>query len=95
MPITCQSAAPCTGVVGLQSHAHNRDGGVVYAQTRYTIAAGKTMIVTMALRKSAMKLLSHHKYARAYLYLHPSRGLPAGTQYVGGEIQLARDTQKR
>ncbi len=39
--------------------------------------------------KTAMKLLGHHKHARAYLYLHPSGGLPAGTLYLGGEILLA------
>lgn len=93
--ITCQSASSCTGMVALQSHAHNTGGGVVYAQTRYAIAGGETMTVAMSLRKTAMKLLSRHKHARAYLYVHPSGGLPAGTQYVGGEIQLARRDAQR
>jgi hypothetical protein len=86
--VTCRLAVSCTGVVDLQSFAYDASGGLVYARTRYTIPAGKTVTVVMALGKAGRKLLRKHKHARAYLYLHPSGGLPAGTLYVGGEIRL-------
>ena len=93
--ITCRSAASCTGMLALQARAYGTGAGVVYAQTRYTIAGGETRTVAMFLGKTAMELLSHHKHARAYLYVHPSGRLPAGTPYVGGEIELApRDIQR-
>ncbi len=59
------------------------------------LGAGETTTVAMSLVKTGMKLLSHHKHARAYLYLHPSGGLPAGTAYVGGEILLALNRRQR
>ncbi len=86
--ITCRVGASCTGVVDLQSLAYDASGGLVYASTRYTIPAGKTMTVAITLGKAGRKLLRQHKHARAYLYLHPSGGLPVGTLYVGGEILL-------
>ncbi len=88
--IACRSASSCTGVVDLQSRAYNSSGGgVVYAHTNYTIAAGRTATVAMALGKAGMKLLGQPKHAHAFLYIHPSGGLPAGTPFVGGEVLLA------
>ena len=89
VPITCRLAASCTGVIDLQSRAYNSSaGGVVYTHTNYTITAGKTATVAMALGKAGMKLLGQPKHARAFLYIHPSGGLPAGTPFVGGEVLL-------
>jgi hypothetical protein len=93
--ITCRSAAPCTGAVDLQSRAYGSSGQVVFARTRFTIGSRETAIVALALRKAGRQLLRHHKRAPAYLYLHPSGGLPAGTLYIGGKIQLTlRDTRR-
>jgi len=95
VPITCRSTAPCTGVAELQSRAYDGGAGVVYAHTPFTIRSGKTMILAVALRKAGRRLLRRDKRARAYLYLRPSDGLPAGTLYVGGEIELTLlDTQR-
>src|ERR1700722_3049131 len=96
LPITCRSAAACSGVVDLQSRPYGSGGQVLYAHTHYAIPPGKTVVLALALRTAARKLLSHHKHAPAYLYLHPSGGLPAGTRYVGGKIQLTlRDSPRR
>ena len=96
MSIACRSAVACTGIVDLQSRAYNSSGGgVVDAHTHYTIVAGKTTTVDMALGKTAMKLLSHHGHARAFLYIHPSGGLPVGTLYVGGKVLLVLHDRHR
>jgi hypothetical protein len=93
--ITCRLAASCTGVVDLRSFAYNTSGGLVYSRKQYTIPAGKTTTVLMVLAKAGRKLLSHGTHASAYLYLHPSGGLPAGTPYVGGEILLVLHDRHR
>ena len=94
VPVTCRSAAPCTGSVDLQSRAYDSGGQVLYAHIRFTIGSRKRVVLALALRKAGRKLLNHHKHAPAYLYVHPTGGLPAGTPYVGGKVQLAlRDPQ--
>ncbi len=88
VPIKCRSAVFCTGVADIQSGVYSTRADVIYAHTRYTISAGRTTVVLVALGNAGMKLVSHGKRGQAYLYLHPSGGLPAGTLFVGGEIQL-------
>ncbi len=95
VPITCRFATPCTGVVALQSFAYNARKGLAYAHTRYTIPAGREMTVALPLGKIGMALLTHSKHVRAYLYLHPSGGLPADTPFVGGEVLLAMPGRHR
>jgi hypothetical protein len=95
VPITCRSTALCTGTIDLQSHAYDSGGQDVYAHARFAIGSRKTVILALALRKAGRQLLLHHKRASAYLYLHPSGGLPVGTLYVGGRVHLTlRDTRR-
>jgi Galactose oxidase, central domain len=88
VPITCRSTSACTGVVDLQSRAYSSAASSTYSHAHYAIAAGRTTAVTLTLGGSAMGALARHKRERAYLYIHPSTGLPAGTLYVGGEVRL-------
>ena len=89
VPVTCSAETTCTGTVELQSRAYDSKlAGVVYGRSDYTVHAGKTVRVKVRMDKAGTSLFDRRARPQAYVYVHPSAGLPAGTAFIGGKVSL-------